>query len=74
LGLKLDSYEGALAGSTKGAVLVAGDPDGSEMVRRMRGESMPRMPFLGRALPPEEIDLVVRWIEAGLPEGITAGR
>jgi mono/diheme cytochrome c family protein len=71
-GLRLDSYEAALAGGERGPVLIAGDAEGSELVRRLRGESVPRMPFLSRALPPEEIDLVVRWVEAGLPR--SAGR
>jgi mono/diheme cytochrome c family protein len=69
LGLRLDSYAAALAGSERGPVLIAGDAAGSELVRRLRGESLPRMPFLSYPLPPDEIDLVVRWVEAGLPEG-----
>jgi mono/diheme cytochrome c family protein len=69
LGLRLDSYEAALAGGERGPVLIAGDAAGSELVRRLRGESVPRMPFLSRALPAEEIDVVVRWVEAGLPRG-----
>jgi len=28
----------------------------------------PRMPFLSRPLPDIEIDLIERWIAAGLPE------
>ena len=67
LGLRLDSYEFALAGSKKGPVLIAGDAERSEMVRRLRGLSTPRMPFLGRPLPEDELDVIVRWIEAGLP-------
>lgn len=69
LGLRLDSYEAALAGGARGPVLIAGDAAGSELVRRLRGESLPRMPFLSRPLPPDQIDLVVRWVEAGLPRG-----
>lgn len=68
-GLRLDSYEAALAGGDRGPVLVPGDPAGSELVRRLRGESLPRMPFLSYPLRPDEIDLVVRWVEAGLPRG-----
>lgn len=66
-GLRLDSYEAAVAGSDRGAVLVAGDPAGSELIRRLRGESLPRMPLLSYPLSPEQIDLIARWIEAGLP-------
>jgi hypothetical protein len=69
LGLRLDSYEAALAGGERGPVLIAGDAAGSELVRRLRGESLPRMPFLSYPLQPAEIDLVVRWVEAGLPRG-----
>jgi mono/diheme cytochrome c family protein len=67
-GLRLDSYDFALAGSERGAVLVAGDAAASELVRRLRGESTPRMPFLGRPLPEDEIETIVSWINAGLPE------
>lgn len=67
-GLRLDSYALAMAGSEDGAVLVAGDVTGSELVRRLRGESVPRMPFLSTPLPEEEIDVILRWIVAGLPE------
>ena len=67
-GLQLDSYAAALAGSQRGAVLLPGDPDASELMLRLRGESPPRMPFLGPPLPQDEIDVIERWIAAGLPE------
>lgn len=65
--LRLDSYEKTIAGSENGAVLLPGNPADSEMIRRLRGDSKPRMPFLSTPLPEEEIDLIVRWVEAGLP-------
>ena len=65
-GLSLDSAEALLAGATRGPVVVPGDPDASELVRRLRGESLPRMPLTGPPyLSDEEIDLFVRWIAAG---------
>ena len=67
--LHLDSYEGALAGSKNGPVLLPGDVSSSELMRRVRGESQPRMPFLGYPLDADEIALLEYWIEAGLPEG-----
>lgn len=67
-GLRLDSYAKTVEGSENGPVLLAGDVSGSELIRRLRGEKTPRMPFLSRPLPPEEIAIIVRWIEAGLPE------
>lgn len=66
--LKLDSYTGALSGSRSGPVLIAGNVSASELIRRIRGESQPRMPFLSYPLAADEMALLERWIEAGLPE------
>ena len=66
-GLRLDDYSAALAGSERGAVLLPGDASASELVRRLRGESNPRMPFLSRPLPEAQIALIERWIAAGMP-------
>jgi Planctomycete cytochrome C len=68
LGLRLDSYSAAMAGSVRGAVLLPGNPEGSELVRRIRGESVPRMPFLGYPLPAEDIGLIEQWIAGGLQQ------
>ena len=67
-GLRLDDYSLAIAGSERGPVLLAGNVLGSELVKRLRGQSSPRMPFLSRPLPEEQITLIERWIEAGLPQ------
>lgn len=67
-GLRLDSYAAALAGGVDGPVLLAGDPRGSELIRRLRGESPPRMPFLGPPLLEDDIALIERWIASGLPD------
>lgn len=68
-GLRLDTYDGAVAGSTDGPVLLPGDADRSELIRRLRGESLPRMPFLSYPLPEDRIELIRQWIDAGLIEG-----
>jgi hypothetical protein len=67
-GLRLDSYALAIAGSQDGPVLLPGDPAGSELIRRLKGLSTPRMPFLSYPLADDEIALVVGWVEAGMPE------
>lgn len=69
--LHLDSYEGAITGSKNGPVLIPGDVSSSELIRRVRGESQPRMPFLGYPLDADEIALLEYWVEAGLPEDET---
>lgn len=67
-GLRLDSYEGVIAGSENGPVIIPGDPQSSELVRRLNGSSSPRMPFLSRPLADETIALIERWIASGTPE------
>jgi hypothetical protein len=40
LGLRLDSFESILKGSNKGPIVKAGAPDGSELIRRLKGEAV----------------------------------
>ena len=67
-GLHLDSYAAAVAGSKNGAVMLAGDAAHSELIRRLKGEKTPRMPFLSYPLADDQIALIARWIDAGLLE------
>ena len=70
LGLRLDSLENLLRGSQRGPVVHAGDATGSELLRRLTGNSQPRMPLSGPPfLEAAEIAMVERWINAGLPAG-----
>ena len=70
LGLRLDTVDGLLAGSARGPVVVPGDPEGSELIRRLRGTASPRMPLTGPPyLSDAEIDLFARWIAAGAAPG-----
>lgn len=70
LGLRLDTLEGALKGSENGPVLKANTPDDSELIRRVRGQSEPRMPLTGPPfLGDSEIALLEQWVAAGLPAG-----
>lgn len=67
LGLRLDTLEGLRAGSANGPVVHAGDTERSELLRRLRGTSMPRMPMTGPPfLSDEEIALFEQWIAGGL--------
>jgi mono/diheme cytochrome c family protein len=67
-GLNLSSYATAIAGSNNGPVLIAGNPDGSLLMRRIRGEIPPQMPRGAPALPTEQIALIAAWIAGGLQE------
>jgi mono/diheme cytochrome c family protein len=71
LGLRLDSFEGLLKGSSKGPVVKSGDADGSELIRRLRGTSLPRMPMTG---PPFLAEAEVSLFEAFVAGGMQRGR
>ena len=67
MGLQLDTLENLRRGSSRGAVVVAGDPAGSELIRRIRGDSQPRMPMTGPPfLNPDEIEMFEAWVQDGL--------
>ncbi len=60
--LNLLSYEGVTAGSEYGTVIEPGDPDASTLVDMITSGEMPEE---GDPVPPEEIELIRAWIEAG---------
>lgn len=62
LGLRLDSYEGVMAGSDYGTVVEAGDPSGSLLVDMMEAGDMPED---GDPVPPEQIEIIKTWIAEG---------
>ena len=70
LGLRLDSHAALMRGSRRGPVVRPGDARASELVRRVRGESQPRMPLTGPPwLTDAEVATVEQWIAAGAPGG-----
>ncbi|HET6272607.1 MAG TPA: c-type cytochrome domain-containing protein [Bacteroidota bacterium] len=72
-GLQLNSLENVLKGSERGPVVKPGDPQGSELIRRLRGISTPRMPLSGPPwLDESEIRLFEEWIKNGAPGGSKA--
>ncbi|HLO43665.1 MAG TPA: PSD1 and planctomycete cytochrome C domain-containing protein [Leadbetterella sp.] len=67
--LRLDQKEFVFAGGKHGKVIVRGEPENSELVRRIK---LPRnhkeaMPTKGKALSENEIELISFWIEKGAP-------
>lgn len=62
LGLRLDSYEGVMAGSDYGTVVEAGDPSGSLLVDMVESGDMPEE---GDPVPPEQIEIIKTWIAEG---------
>ncbi len=66
LGRCFDSYEAIQATSFDGREVIPFDGGGSELVKRIRGLSLPRMPFDGPPfLTEQEIVIVESWIDAG---------
>ncbi len=71
-GLSLASFESLQQGLEEGPALLAGDAEGSQIVRVLTGESETVMPPEGEPRPTdEEIALIAAWIDAGAkgPEG-----
>ena len=62
LGLRLDSYEGLMAGSDYGTVVEAGDPTGSLLVDMIEAGDMPEE---GDPVPPEQLEIIKTWIAEG---------
>lgn len=67
--LRLDTLQSALKGSERGPVLKRNNSKESELIRRVKGESQPRMPLTGPPLSEEEISQLERWVAAGMPAG-----
>lgn len=64
-GLRLGSHADILKGGDR-VVLIPGNPQGSEIIRRVEGLASPRMPFDGPPwLTEEEIALLRDWIAQG---------
>ena len=59
-GLQLDSFDAILKGSSRGAVVKTAEPSDSELIRRIKGISQPRMPMTG---PPFLSDSEIASIE-----------
>jgi mono/diheme cytochrome c family protein len=65
--LRLDSRTLALKGGLSGKVIVPGRGGDSPLLRRLRGQITPRMPFQKDALAPDRIAVLQAWIDAGAP-------
>ncbi len=71
-GLTLMSFAGTMEGGSSGAVVAAGDADGSRLLRLVNGQEEPKMPPTGEPLSAEELELIRAWIAGGAPENAGA--
>jgi len=63
--LSLVTVKDILTGGHKGAAIVAGAPEKSILIGYLTGDSKPQMPFGGKPLPDDQIELFRRWIAGG---------
>lgn len=64
-GLDLTSYASTMAGGRGGPCVISGDPDGSSLVKYIRGTLTPRMPVRAAPLSDDQIQTIAAWIKAG---------
>ena len=66
-GFVVESYASIMKGTKFGPVVVAGDPLSSSLYRLVSGKVDPsiQMPHGKKAMSPEEITTIERWIEQG---------
>jgi mono/diheme cytochrome c family protein len=62
-GLNLTTYQGAMQGGTSGPAIIPADATGSLLVQKQSGE----VPHFSQ-FTPDELALVMDWINAGAPE------
>jgi mono/diheme cytochrome c family protein len=68
-GVRLDGYENTIAGGGSGPVIIPGDPSGSELLKRITGDTLPIMPLNGPPfLTDQEIQIITSWIATGAPD------
>ncbi len=63
-GLRLDSVAGILKGTDMGAIIVAGDPAKSPLIKSVRREGDYPMPP-DKALTKEKLEALVQWVQSG---------
>ena len=67
-GLAIDSYGAVMEGGGSGDVVSAGDSAGSRLYLVMTHDEEPAMPPNQDPIPPEQLEIIKRWIDGGLLE------
>lgn len=66
-GLNLTTREGLLRGGDSGPAIVPGDANTSSLMKRVKHELQPGMPYKANKLPEAMIARIADWINAGAP-------
>src|SRR5262245_37400426 len=64
-GFELTTPEGLLRGGTSGPAILPGNAKNSLLYRLITHDQEPRMPYKAPKLPPEAIEQIATWIDAG---------
>jgi len=65
-GLNLSDYAGLMSSGNHAPLVIAGDPENSLLMMRLRGEGgQPQMPLGQPPIAQESIETIARWIAAG---------
>lgn len=70
-GLRLDNRHAVLKGSDTGPVIQVGDPEASRLIQVLQYNPDDIQMPPGGKLPPEEIEILRRWIQQGAPWPVT---
>ena len=62
--LNMDTYEGIMAGSQNGPVILAGNANDSLLVKKISSGEMPKR---GPKLTPAQVQVIIEWIDSGAP-------
>lgn len=67
-GINLSSYEGVMKGGMEGPIVTAGDPDGSKLIKALKGQGAKQMPPRS-SIPATDIATIEAWIKDGAKIG-----
>ncbi len=71
--LSLATFQDFKTGGKKGSAFETGSPEKSVVISYLTGEAKPQMPFGGKPLPDDQIELFRRWIREGTKDDTPAG-
>lgn len=66
--LRLDSYENMARGSHSGPVINPQAPEDSRLLKVIKHQEPPEMPFHGEPLTPNRVTAIESWVRMGAPD------
>lgn len=70
-GFQMETYQNLIKGGNNGVVIIPGEAENSELYKRIKGTSQPRMPLTGPPfLSNDQTELIAQWINQGALDSI----